>query len=74
MNRRAAAWRLVGVGWYIGGCIAAGTLIGRWLDSKLNTGPILVITGLVVGSIIAFWGVYHMLVPGKGNLRDKENT
>ncbi len=68
------AWRLVGVGWYIGGCIAAGVFIGRWLDSKLNTGPILVIIGLVVGSLIAFWGVYHMLMPDKGNQRGKENN
>ena len=62
------------MGWYIGGCIAAGTLTGRWLDSKLDTGPILVVTGLVLGSIVAFLGVYHMLVPNKGNQRDKENS
>ena len=67
------AWRLVGVGWYIGGCIAAGVFVGRWLDSKFNTSPILVITGLVVGSLIAFFGVYHLLVPGKGDQQNKEN-
>ena len=67
------AWRLVGVGWYIGGCIAAGAFAGRWLDSKFNTNSILVITGLVVGSLVAFLGVYHLLWPGKYDQQNKNN-
>jgi len=63
----------VGVGWYIGVCIAGGVFIGRWLDGKLNTSPILVIIGLVAGSIIAFLGVYHLLMPAKDNQQDKES-
>ena len=65
------AWRLVGVGWFIGVCIAGGVFIGRWLDGKFNTSPILVITGLVVGSLIAFFGVYRTLMSGKSNQQDK---
>ena len=72
MNRRAAAWRLVGIGWYIGICIAGGVFIGRWLDSKLHTGPILVIIGLVVGCLAAFLGVYFLLMPAKDDNQNKE--
>ena len=67
------AWRLVGVGWYIGVCIAGGVLIGRWLDGKLNTSPILIIVGLIVGSLAAFLGVYYLLKPAQGDEKDKEN-
>ncbi len=52
MNRWVAALRLVGVGWYIGVCIVLGVLGGLWLDNRLNTTPILVIVGLILGVII----------------------
>ena len=64
------ALRVVGVGWYIGICIVLGVWGGLWLDSKLNTTPILVIIGLILGIIIAFYGVYRMILPNiskKGN-------
>jgi F0F1-type ATP synthase assembly protein I len=63
MNRWIAAFRLIGVGWYIGGCIVLGVVGGRWLDNKFNTEPILAIVGLILGVIIAFYGVYRMILP-----------
>jgi len=63
MNRWIAAFRLIGVGWYIGGCIVLGVVGGLWLDNKFNTEPILVIVGLILGVIIAFYGVYRMILP-----------
>ena len=45
------------------GVIILGVLGGRWLDGKLNTEPILLITGLVLGIIGAFYGVYRMIRP-----------
>jgi F0F1-type ATP synthase assembly protein I len=63
MNRWQAALRLIGVGWYIGGCIVLGVFAGLWLDSKFDTKPILVIVGLILGLIIAFYGVYRMILP-----------
>jgi len=63
MNRWQAALRLIGVGWYIGGCIVLGVFAGLWLDNKFNTKPILVIVGLILGLIIAFYGVYRMILP-----------
>lgn len=70
MNRWGTALKVVGVGWYIGICIVLGVWGGLWLDSKLNTTPVLVIIGLILGIIIAFYGVYRMILPNiskKGN-------
>jgi len=73
MSKWVAALRLVGVGFFIGSSIVLGVLAGLWLDSKLNTEPVLVIVGLILGIVVAFFGVYQMLLPLIGNKRDKEN-
>jgi len=73
MNRWEAALRLTGVGFFIGSSIVGGVLIGLWLDDKFSTEPILVIIGLVLGLVIAFYGVFQMLLPLIGKKRDKEN-
>ncbi len=70
MNRWQAAFRLVGVGWYVGACIVLGVIGGLWLDNKFNTKPILVIVGLILGVIIAFYGMYRMILP---NINKKQN-
>lgn len=74
MSKWVAALRLIGVGFFIGGSIVLGVFAGLWLDSKLNTSPILVIVGLVLGVVIAFYGVYQMLLPLIGNKQSKENS
>ncbi len=71
MSRWQAALRLIGVGWYVGGCIVLGVLAGLWLDNKWNTKPILVIVGLILGIAIAFYGVYRMILPNISNKRNK---
>jgi F0F1-type ATP synthase assembly protein I len=73
MNRWAAALRLVGVGFFIGGAIVLGVGAGLWLDTRLNTKPILVILGLILGIIVAFYGVYQMLLPLLSNRRNKRS-
>ena len=70
MSKWEAAFKLVGVGWYIGACITLGVMGGLWLDSKFNTKPILVIVGLILGTVIAFYGVYRMVLP---NISKKQN-
>lgn len=55
--------RLIGVGWYVGSCIVLGVLGGLWLDGKFDTSPVLVIVGLILGVVIAFYGVYRMILP-----------
>jgi F0F1-type ATP synthase assembly protein I len=63
MARWVVALRLVGVGFFIGGSILLGVVAGRWLDSKLNTEPVLMLVGLILGIVVAFYGVYQMLLP-----------
>ena len=73
MSKWVVALRLVGVGFYIAGSILLGVLGGLWLDSRFNTEPVLVIVGLLLGLVVAFWGVYQMLLPFIRNQQDKEN-
>tara|TARA_B100001013_G_C24385151_1_gene353714 strand:- start:232 stop:417 length:186 start_codon:yes stop_codon:yes gene_type:complete len=49
------------LGWYIGFCIVGGIAVGIILDLKLGTGPFLSITGLVLGVVLAFFGLYRMV-------------
>jgi ATP synthase protein I len=63
MNNWGPAIRFLGVGFYIVACILGGVLLGLWLDGKFNTAPILLLVGLVLGLVSAFWGVYQMLMP-----------
>lgn len=73
MPRWVAALRLIGVGFYIGGCILLGIIGGLWLDNRLSARPIFMIVGLIVGILLAFYGVYQMLRPIMNGRRDKEN-
>ncbi len=71
MKRWQAALRLIGMGWYVGLCIVLGVLGGLWLDDHVfHTKGIFVIIGLIVGVILAFYGVYRMLLPNI-NRQDK---
>ena len=74
MSKWVVALRLVGVGWYIAGCIVLGILGGRWFDGKLHTEPLFMLLGLMVGLIVAFYGVYRMLLPLRENKQDKESS
>ena len=74
MSRWVEAFRLLGVGFFIGGSILGGVLLGLWLDSRFNTGPILVIVGLFLGLMVAIYGVYEMLLPLLGKRKDEGNS
>ena len=74
MGRWEAALRFIGVGWFIAISILVGVFGGLWLDNKFSTGPILVIVGLILGLVVAFYGVYRMLLPLMRRKRDKENS
>ena len=64
--------RLVGVGFFIAGSIVVGVVLGLWLDTRLNTKPVLIIAGLILGISVAVFGVYQMLLPLLGKKQDKE--
>jgi len=65
-------YRFMGMGFYIAGCIVGAILLGLWLDRKFGTAPVLLLVFLVLGLIVAFWGVYQTLLPIiKGNNNKK---
>ena len=74
MDKRLAALGLVGVGFFVAGSIILGVVGGRWLDGKLNTEPLFVMIGLLLGIVVAFYGVYTMLRPLMDDKQDKGNS
>ena len=61
MNRWRTGLQFIGIGWYISLTILGGVLLGRWLDSKLGTEPLLLVLGLFLGLFVAFLGAYRMI-------------
>ncbi len=61
MNRWLIALRFIGIGWFISFAILGGVLFGRWIDERLDSGPLLLIVGLFLGLIVAFYGAYQMI-------------
>ena len=57
------ALQFIGIGWYIAACIVIGLVSGRWLDQALSTAPLLMLVGLTLGIVTAFYGMYRMIVP-----------
>ena len=57
------ALRLLGLGWYVALCIILGVGAGLWLDRRLDTLPLFTLIGVVLGSVLAFYGMYKMVVP-----------
>jgi hypothetical protein len=37
------------------------TFLGHWADDKFGTGPVLLLVGLAVGVLLAFYTLYRML-------------
>ena len=66
------ALRLTGLGWYVAACIVLG-IVGGWkLGELVGQEALLILVGTVLGSIIAFYGVYRMVLPaiyGSGSSR-----
>ena len=73
MSRWPAAFRLIGVGWFIGISIVLGILGGQWLDNKFNTNYFMIV-GLILGLIVAGYGFYRMLQPLMRNKENKEDN
>jgi len=69
MKSWVAALGLTGIGFFIAGSIIGGLLGGLWLDNKLNTEPVFLIAGLILGIAFAFFGVYNMVRPLLVNAR-----
>jgi len=70
VNRLIPALRLTGIGFFIGICIAGGAFAGWKLSGEK---PLFMIIGLLVGLVVAVYGVYRMIRPLMNNKQDKEN-
>ena len=64
--------QLVGVGWYVAFCIIGGLVGGLWLDGKLDMVPVFTLAGIVVGTALAFYGTYRMVLPLMNGSYDTE--
>lgn len=71
-----AAARFIGIGWYVGLCIAGGVLGGRWIGQQLDQSEALfTLLGLAVGLVLAVYGVYAsymLLMKGEQGDNDEE--
>ena len=64
---------LMGMGFYIAIAIILGIWGGHWLDGKMNTGPLWLIIGLVLGIAVAALGVYNMIKPFMEDAKKTDN-
>ena len=40
-----------------------GLFLGLWIDRKLGSIPAFTIIGVIVGTVLSFYGIYKMLLP-----------
>ena len=68
MNRRGfvLAMRLMGLGWYVALSIILGAIGGLWLDRRLDTLPLFTLIGVLLGTVLAFYGLIKMVRPLMG--------
>ena len=57
------ALRLTGLGWYVAICIVFGVVGGLKLDDIAGTIPLFTLLGTLLGSGVAFWGLYKLVQP-----------
>ncbi len=74
MNLMVLALRLTGLGWYIAICIVIGVVGGLSLDKLTGTAPLFTLLGTVLGSIVAFWGLYKMVQPVLYGMKPGKST
>ena len=78
-DKRALAFRMLGIGWHIAFSLILGALGGYWLDSHFNNEfPIFTLVGLTLGLAVALGGLYVLIRPlmkeENNNNTDKEDN
>lgn len=44
-------------------CVILGVAGGLWLDRRFDSLPLFTLLGVALGSVLAFYGVYRMVLP-----------
>jgi hypothetical protein len=67
-------WLLFNIGWYVALSLIIPTAIGLWLDApeRLNSRPLCVLIGFMLGTVIAGYGLYRMLRRFAGEQKDMD--
>ncbi len=63
----ALALRLMGVGWFVAASVVIGIVAGYFMDRWLGTTVVFTIVGVVLGTTVAFYGLYQMVKPLLGD-------
>ena len=67
----ALALRLMGAGWFVAAAVVAGVVggyaLGRWLGAPV----VFIILGTLLGTTVAFYGLYQMVKPLMEDRRPK---
>ncbi len=63
----ALAMRLMGAGWFVGASVVIGIVGGYLLDKWLGTTVVFTLLGVVLGTTVAFYGLYQMVKPLMGD-------
>ncbi|MDP6549484.1 MAG: AtpZ/AtpI family protein [Dehalococcoidia bacterium] len=76
MNGWVIGLRFLGLGWYVAACIVLGIVGGLGLDELAGTTPLFFVLGTVLGTVVAFWGLYKLVHPvlnsaKRGNMNGK---
>lgn len=66
------AFALTGIGFYLTTCIVGLTLVGRWLDGRFDTQPLLTLVFLLLGLFFGFYGAYQQLQDVLTQLRERD--
>ncbi|MSP78433.1 MAG: AtpZ/AtpI family protein [Dehalococcoidia bacterium] len=59
----ALTLRVTGIGWFIAISIVIGICAGLKLDTWIHTKPLFMLIGLLLGTIVAFYGTYRAVQP-----------
>jgi ATP synthase protein I len=68
------AFALTGIGFYLATSIVGLTLVGRWLDGRFDTQPVLTLVFLVLGLLIGFYGAYRQLQDVLSRIEERRNA
>lgn len=70
-NKKINPWRALGLAGTIGIELSVLLLLGIWLgnklDQSLNTSPIFLIIGMILGLFIGIWSIVKMIKPFLGD-------